>query len=887
VSVTTDTSGFLTLLALLRRTDGQIRIATSVDGQFYAPNVVAIENVVKAVDALRDRGAHAWFEVNPSGPRPPGRRAQATDITRLAALWADLDLKEGGLATEEDIDLVIDDLAFMLGRDPAAVVSTGGGKHAYWPIADGDITDANYPAIRARLDRWKLMVQQAAATQGGHVDSVFDLPRILRVPGTLNPKYTPAREVTMVTAEARPLTLAEIDEAFEAYDIPAVVEQDFRFDASSFSPSTTWAWAEQDCHFVSQLRSEISTSVPNARHPWLVKQAILLHCLVRNGCVTERTFMEDLVPLLARRFDWICANVGEPRPVSENELGGALVYGRNQVQKMAPEKLLDELRGHWHDDFVDALVEAPAAPALPVAPPTPAGLVTPPPLAPAATTPAAPSAIADAEAPSNVTSIVTRQQVTGGPAALSVGALALNVDQREQQRYARANLSDLGNGERLAAWMRGKAIYVPGLGWHVWEDGRYVPDLANAAQEHAKDAALAYGAQAIRSEAEQKWAYQSYSAGKISAALALASSVSHVVTPLPQLDTDGREMCTPGGVVDLATGTMRPADPHVDRHTKRTLVTPDAKHPMPRFVALMQWALGGDEEMIAYVQRLFGLAAIGELRSHILPIFKGRGGNGKSLILGIVLELFGSYGVRIPGDLLVEKSMSAHPTGLASLRGARFALGSEVPPGARFDEALVKELTGDQTLTARYMGKDFITFVNTWTPFLSLNHLPGVAVGGPSWWRRIRIVPFDAKITGPEDPDLHRQIIASEGPGILAWVIAGARDVLEHGERPPKPVLDATAEYRQEEDRLAQFVHKKLVIAPGMTVSREAVYGAYCAWCMKMNLRALGGIKFAREMLMAYPDSGDAGESVYAGFALAVPTMDPESAAFQMMNGGI
>lgn len=131
-----------------------------------------------------------YFGVNPvRGPaRRNAGRGTETDVTRLAALWADLDAKPTGCGSLDVAHTVIDDLSTILGTRPSVVVESGHGLHPYWPVADGRIYNGHIGPARALVKRWGRLVAVAAGNRNAHVDNVFDLPRMLRVPGTFNNK---------------------------------------------------------------------------------------------------------------------------------------------------------------------------------------------------------------------------------------------------------------------------------------------------------------------------------------------------------------------------------------------------------------------------------------------------------------------------------------------------------------------------------------------------------------------------------------------------------------------------------------------------------------------------------------------------------------------------
>jgi P4 family phage/plasmid primase-like protien len=203
---------------------------------------------------------------------------------------------------------------------------------------------------------------------------------------------------------------------------------------------------------------------------------------------------------------------------------------------------------------------------------------------------------------------------------------------------------------------------------------------------------------------------------------------------------------------------------------------------------------------------------------------------------------------------------------------------SEVNQGTRFDEAKVKELTGGDTITARFMNKDFFTFAPTHHLWLMGNHQPEVKTGGDSFWRRLRMVPFLHKVPDHKKiGNLSDLLIQEEGPGILAWVIRGAQDVFSGGLREPESVMAATNEYAAEEDHLSRFLEETVRMGGGEHVLLETgqLRQAYETWCKDEGIKdAFSAQTFGRELKLKNIKSKKSnGKRFYIGLSLvdAIP----------------
>ena len=443
-------------------------------------------------------------------------------------------------------------------------------------------------------------------------------------------------------------------------------------------------------------------------------------------------------------------------------------------------------------------------------------------------------------------------------------------------------LNDVGNAALLVANYGDRLRYVPERGaWLRWAGHRWAPDEAGEHVELAK-ATLLQAARDTTDEAAAKHFQRSLSRKGVEAAVALARTDPAVVAPAARLDAVAHQLCTPGGVVDLRTGELAASSP-ADLHTRSTAVAPDAAHPTPRWAKFLADTYGGDPELIGYVQRLAGYSATGNVDAHVLPFLYGASGqNGKSVLLKVLGALLGSYAGSASGSFLTV-GPAQHETEIARLAGLRFVVCSEVEQGAKFAEAKVKMLTGGDELTARFMRRDHFSWSPTHHLWLMANHRPAVTAGGNSFWRRLRLIPHPHQVPVADRIDgLDQLMIDEEGPGILAWIIAGAVAYYGGGLADPAGVLAATQEYAEAEDDLGRFVSERLVIADPEQRRQHmspthAVTSAYAGWCHDegvepLSLKRLGAELRGRWGIELYRSGG---RRFYVGVSLQASDDDP------------
>jgi len=292
------------------------------------------------------------------------------------------------------------------------------------------------------------------------------------------------------------------------------------------------------------------------------------------------------------------------------------------------------------------------------------------------------------------------------------------------------------------------------------------------------------------------------SARTVNATLSLAQSDPRIVVPPGEWDANPMLLNTPGGVVDLRTGAMRPRG--VDYVTQVTRVAP-VGGPCPTWHAFLE-AVFMDSALIEFMQRSMGYWLTGDRREQVLHFFYGLGANGKSVLVDLIQWLVGTYTLKLPASALMQSKTDRHPTELAQLRGKRLAISSELDESSFFNESLIKELTGDATLTARFMRGDFFEFVMSQKHVIVGNFKPRLRGGDPAMARRLLLVPFNASFKGTARDPLMLDKLKAEGPAILDWMVAGAVKWAHDGLAVPDSVRNASAEYMADHDDLQLWI---------------------------------------------------------------------------------
>ncbi|MER3389674.1 MAG: phage/plasmid primase, P4 family [Microcella sp.] len=414
-------------------------------------------------------------------------------------------------------------------------------------------------------------------------------------------------------------------------------------------------------------------------------------------------------------------------------------------------------------------------------------------------------------------------------------------------------LTELGNAERLVARHGHELRHLaPTSQWLIYLDGHWATDQRGVVMGWMRETV-----RAIRSEAEGldpktaapilSWAKASESRSRLESALKLAQTLPGVAMLPKDFDLDPSLLNVCNGTLDLRTGVLREHRPE-DHLRRQVPVDFDPEAGAPMFDAFVQRVLP-DPDIRAFIQRAAGYSATGATSEQKLLLLHSSGQSGKSTLVELMFDLFGPYATTLPAETLAQRNVDRIPNDIARLDGARFVSVIEFDDSARINERLVKQLTGGDTVTARFMRGEFFDFRPQCTIWVSSNHRPVVTGTDEGIWRRFLLVDFPVRIPDSErDDTLGSRIRAAELPGILRWVVEGAVAWHQQGLNPPASVLAATADYRNDSDLLGMFLDEYCDIAADATVSKADLFDCYKEWCHAGNLRPATKISFGRKL---------------------------------------
>lgn len=271
-------------------------------------------------------------------------------------------------------------------------------------------------------------------------------------------------------------------------------------------------------------------------------------------------------------------------------------------------------------------------------------------------------------------------------------------------------------------------------------------------------------------------------------------------------DTDPMLIGTPGGVVDLRTGILAQGDP-AQRITKLAGFTPSDKADCPMWLQFLEEATDGDKGLQRFMQQMAGYCLTGQTKEHALFFIYGPGGNGKSVFLNILTALLAEYATTSAMTTFTASNNDQHPTELAMLKGARLVSVSETEDGRAWAEGRIKQLTGGDKITARFMRQDFFEFTPQFKLVIVGNHQPILRNVDAAARRRFNIIPF---VHTPINPDSELESkLKAELPGIMRWAIDGCLDWQSNGLVRPEVVLAATDEYFESQDLFGRWFEEQ------------------------------------------------------------------------------
>lgn len=348
-----------------------------------------------------------------------------------------------------------------------------------------------------------------------------------------------------------------------------------------------------------------------------------------------------------------------------------------------------------------------------------------------------------------------------------------------------------------------------------------------------------------KAEAYQRFVQQRRNFNNISSALKAAEPL--LLFDANMLDTDPFLLNTPSGTCDLRLGvsSLRKHNPE-DLITKQTAVDPSTQG-MELWLAALDSFFQKDSELISYVQEAVGLVAIGKVFVESMIIAYGDGRNGKSTFWNSIAKVLGSYSGHLSADALTKSCKRNIKPELAEAKGKRLVIAAELESGLLLNGSILKQLCSTDEIFAEKKYKDPFSYTPSHTLVLYTNFLPRVGEMDSGTWRRLIVVPFQAKIEGNSDIKNYADFLfQNAGGAILTWIIQGAQRVIEkeYKLKLPKVVEDATQEYMEENDWLTHFLDDCCELDPSYTERSGLLYDTYRSYAKRMGEHVRNNVDF-------------------------------------------
>lgn len=411
-------------------------------------------------------------------------------------------------------------------------------------------------------------------------------------------------------------------------------------------------------------------------------------------------------------------------------------------------------------------------------------------------------------------------------------------------------LTEMGNAERFIAQHGTEVRYCnPWKKWLIWEGKRWLLDDQQLVKKHARntiraiylEASLAKSAESRKKIAAH--AMKSEAQAASNAMLGLAQMDCPIMPH--ELDADPWAFNVQNGTIDLTTGKLTP-------HAKSAFISKIASlyyDPTARaeiWEGFLDQTFEGNQELITWIQRAIGYSLTGDMREQSFFLCYGTGSNGKTTFLNTLQSLLGEYAEQTSFQTFLQTQNETVRNDLAKLQNCRFAAAIEADEGRRLAEGLIKQLTGQDAISTRFLYGEYFTFKPQFKIWLATNHKPDIRGTDHAIWRRVKLIPFLSTISEKNRDESLPDKLKAELSGILTWAIHGCLEWQKFRLTPaPEAVTFATNMYRKDQDTLGQFFEDCCVLTPAFTTPSADLYQAYKSWCEQnsekpMSQKALG-----------------------------------------------
>lgn len=336
----------------------------------------------------------------------------------------------------------------------------------------------------------------------------------------------------------------------------------------------------------------------------------------------------------------------------------------------------------------------------------------------------------------------------------------------------------------------------------------------------------------------EKFAILSESVRRREAFVKAASWIKELNITSDDLDSSPWLLNVRNGTINMDSGEFYP-------HKQEDMISmianadydPDAACPLWR--QFVREIMDFNADVIQFVQKSVGLALTGDISEQTMFILYGSGANGKSTFLNTIMQILGDYAIATPTETFMRRTNDQISNDLARLRGTRFVTTTEAEQGRRLSEPIIKQITGNDKMTARFLYGEYFNFTPTFKIFMATNHKPIIKGTDHGIWRRIKLIPFLTRIPDEKQDKHLEEKLKNEASGILNWLLEGMAMWRLEGLTAPSSVLEATNEYKADMDIIGTFIKECCLQIPGSTIRVRELFKNYQEWCEMNNEHAV------------------------------------------------
>ena len=336
------------------------------------------------------------------------------------------------------------------------------------------------------------------------------------------------------------------------------------------------------------------------------------------------------------------------------------------------------------------------------------------------------------------------------------------------------------------------------------------------------------------------------------------------------LDPDPYLLNVQNGTINVLTGEFR-EHRQEDMISKIANVEYDPQADCPLWKQFIREIMNYKADLVQFLQTAAGWALTANIEEQTMFILYGSGANGKTTFLNTILNLLGDYATSTPTESFMKKNGDQNTNDIARLRGTRFVTTTEAEQGRRLSEPLIKKITGNDQMTARFLYGEYFNFTPTFKIFMATNHKPVIKGTDHGIWRRIKLIPFTTTIPLEKQDKSLEMKLKQEASGILNWLLDGTARWRREGLQAPAIILNATDEYRAEMDVIGNFLKERTVQGKGYTIRIRELYKAYSDWCDDNKEHAVSERFFTMRLKeMGYEQCRTAEARFWSGLGLRV-----------------